>query len=380
MTLEKVKVYELAKELGMDSITLIDKLKQLDIDVKSHMSSLETEEVKLVKESVAKEKAVLSKIAKTAKTTKKKAETATTEAAAPKRAGTTVIRRRAKSSDEAAAPETTSETALPADAAAPTPAEETQVEQIAAETAAPAAETDQPSTEAPARAAAPAATAAPTAAKPAAPAHVPLKGSGLKMHTLLGSRSEGIAPAKTSSILNIVKEEPRRAPPPRVAPNVRPNVPGQMPQVTPRGPGSGITTLGKDQIDRLVEEENTFKKKGGAGRNERGNEPTAVKISDYRAKKELVFLPKKKKVPVNKEIKHTTITKPAQHKRKIRFENTITVAQLADAMGVKAGELMKKLITQGMMVTINHPLDFDTATLLAHEYQYEVENVAFKES
>jgi translation initiation factor IF-2 len=34
---------------------------------------------------------------------------------------------------------------------------------------------------------------------------------------------------------------------------------------------------------------------------------------------------------------------------------------------------------QGTMVTINHPLDFETAALLANEFNYEVENVAFDE-
>jgi len=80
----------------------------------------------------------------------------------------------------------------------------------------------------------------------------------------------------------------------------------------------------------------TFKKKAGAGRGERDKEPTDVKVSDYRAKKELVFLPKKKKVPVNKEIRRTQITKPAAHKRVVRFENTITVAELAKLNGDKS--------------------------------------------
>ena len=35
-----VKVYELAKELGVDSISLLDRLKSLNIQVKSHMSDL----------------------------------------------------------------------------------------------------------------------------------------------------------------------------------------------------------------------------------------------------------------------------------------------------------------------------------------------------
>jgi translation initiation factor IF-2 len=55
----------------------------------------------------------------------------------------------------------------------------------------------------------------------------------------------------------------------------------------------------------------------------------------------------------------------------------ITVGDLAKAMGVKAGEVLKKLIDMGMMATINQMLDHDTAVLLAGEFEYQVENVAF---
>src|SRR5207344_2908194 len=43
----------------------------------------------------------------------------------------------------------------------------------------------------------------------------------------------------------------------------------------------------------------------------------------------------------------------------------------------KAGEVLKKLIDMGMMATINQMLDHDTAVLLAGEFDYQVENIAF---
>jgi translation initiation factor IF-2 len=46
-------------------------------------------------------------------------------------------------------------------------------------------------------------------------------------------------------------------------------------------------------------------------------------------------------------------------------------------MGVKAGEVIKKLMGMGMMATINQVLDADTATLIASEFDHQVENVAF---
>lgn len=53
--------------------------------------------------------------------------------------------------------------------------------------------------------------------------------------------------------------------------------------------------------------------------------------------------------------------------REIEIPETITVADLAAAMSVKAGEVIKTLMGMGMMVTINQMLDTDTATLVVEE-------------
>ena len=68
---------------------------------------------------------------------------------------------------------------------------------------------------------------------------------------------------------------------------------------------------------------------------------------------------------------------PRASKRVIRISEVVTVGDLAKAMGVKAGEVLKKLMDMGMMATINQVLDHDTATLIAGEFDYQVENVAF---
>lgn len=52
----KVRVYELAKELRMTSKELISKMKDLDLNINSHMSSLEEEEAEMVKELIEEEK------------------------------------------------------------------------------------------------------------------------------------------------------------------------------------------------------------------------------------------------------------------------------------------------------------------------------------
>ncbi|WP_437178070.1 translation initiation factor IF-2 [Geomonas diazotrophica] len=72
----------------------------------------------------------------------------------------------------------------------------------------------------------------------------------------------------------------------------------------------------------------------------------------------------------------TEITVPKAIKRIIKISESITVGELAKRMGIKATDLIRALMKLGVMATINHPLDFDTATLLATDFGYEIENVA----
>ena len=88
-------------------------------------------------------------------------------------------------------------------------------------------------------------------------------------------------------------------------------------------------------------------------------------------------IPKKKRVLPGKEIRKTEITVPKASKRVIKISEVITVGDLSREMGVKAGEVIKKLMGMGMMATINQVLDADTATLIASEFDHQVENVAF---
>ncbi|MDG4474883.1 translation initiation factor IF-2 [Thiovibrio frasassiensis] len=60
-------------------------------------------------------------------------------------------------------------------------------------------------------------------------------------------------------------------------------------------------------------------------------------------------------------------------KKRIKVLETITVGDLAHRMGLKVGELIAKLLGMGVMATINQALDVDTATLVASDFGYEVE-------
>ncbi len=54
-------------------------------------------------------------------------------------------------------------------------------------------------------------------------------------------------------------------------------------------------------------------------------------------------------------------------KREVAIPETITVGDLAKLLAVKAGEVIKTLMGMGTMVTINQPLDQDTAILVVEE-------------
>jgi translation initiation factor IF-2 len=106
---------------------------------------------------------------------------------------------------------------------------------------------------------------------------------------------------------------------------------------------------------------------------------------DLDDRRERVFEPgsrsgkgKKKQPKIERaaEGKKTEITTPKAIKRIIKISETITVGELAKRMGIKATDLIRALMKMGLMATINHPLDVDTATLLAGDFGYEIENVA----
>ena len=89
------------------------------------------------------------------------------------------------------------------------------------------------------------------------------------------------------------------------------------------------------------------------------------------------FRPVKKRVMV-KESKKTEVTVPKAIKRIIRIAETITVGELAKRMGVKGGDLIKKLMQLGVLVNINQNIDTDVASLVASEFGYEVEKVSLE--
>ena len=193
---------------------------------------------------------------------------------------------------------------------------------------------------------------------------------------------------------------PRPGAPRPGAPGARPGErpagtgrPGERPSGPPRGPDRPAPLAPIDTA-ALAEERRKGRKAAPAAPatdfNKAGKKGAPVvkkkevfKKPDLLDKRERVFEPgprsgkgKKRFVEKVQIGKKTEITVPKAIKRIIKITESITVGELAKRMGIKATDLIRALMKMGVMATINHPLDFDTATLLATEFGYEIENVA----
>ena len=60
----------------------------------------------------------------------------------------------------------------------------------------------------------------------------------------------------------------------------------------------------------------------------------------------------------------TLITTPKAIKRRIKIDEAIMVSDLAKRMGIKAGEVIKRLMAMGVMASLNQAIDLDTATVI----------------
>jgi translation initiation factor IF-2 len=85
---------------------------------------------------------------------------------------------------------------------------------------------------------------------------------------------------------------------------------------------------------------------------------------------------------MKKAIKKLTkgeLTVPKAIKRRVKVGESITVGELAKRMGIKSGAIIKQLLQMGVIANINYPIDFDSATIVAGEFGYEVEHASMQE-
>lgn len=378
-----MKVFEFAKEVGVETIALMDKIRAWKLPVKSHMASLTDEQVDEIKERLAEEtgeakkkttkkvvkkKAVAKKTAAKKKTVAKKTavkkvavkkasvETASEGKKSSKKTVTrkkTVIRRKAADLEAKAKEDLLEANAaeLASELQSQSSAEETQAVSATETTFAPSAteEGGGPATNI-------------EAEKPSKRRNIVGRMDLSRVAGQQGARgSQSSAPRSTEVTPRTSGPAPMKVGP-RTGPgrNIRTGFVGPAPMVSE-----------EDLLEKKLREE---RKKKGAGKEQTTQTFTA---SDFR-KREIIFQPKKKRV-LTGQSKKTQITQPKALKRIVKMQDTISVNELAQAMNVKVPQLTKKLVAEGIMANMNTPLDFDTVSLIVGEFGFEAQNVAINE-
>ncbi|MCG6868540.1 MAG: translation initiation factor IF-2 [Gammaproteobacteria bacterium] len=118
---------------------------------------------------------------------------------------------------------------------------------------------------------------------------------------------------------------------------------------------------------------------GGGDEARSGRKEQLHVASDKRGRRK----PRRKSVKVVASGKHRFERPTAPVIKEVVIPETITVAELAQKMAVKAPEVIKVLMGMGVMATINQPIEQDTAMLVVDEMghkakRYEVEDIETK--
>ncbi len=374
--MSRMKVFELAKKLKIEDEILLQRIRDVGLGIEDATETLESEEVKILEELIRKEK---------------------TDSVVEERIKPTVIRRRAKekpaeSPDQDVTPEVIEETPVveteperePRDDAGPrlktVEKEQVSAPRIISKEVVKERKPKQEGEEKPAAKG----VRAPEAdeGKPATPQHP----TEQREERVLGKRLKTVSKEEMTEI-------------------VRPKIihKPQHVEITAADRKRSVPTTGagadKKAVVAPVNREADKKRKRKKKRGDVVDDKAAIRhpvkkrevlittevsaVTDEVARAKPGPLARKfKKAPktVKKAMLKTAITTPKASKRVIKIEEVVTVGELAKRMGVKASDLIRKLMELGTMATINKVIDLDTASIIAHEFGYEVENIAFEET
>jgi translation initiation factor IF-2 len=372
--MSKIRVYELARELSLTNKALMDKLQKMEIQVGSHMSSLEDDAVKRVKAVIFGKKEPSAEETRVKPTVirrrRKPTETAPAEALEPEEeaAEPAPSHEPPPAAEEVAPPEPPPDVTVPVDAhaAEPAPVPESERE-------------PEPMIEEP----------EPVEAEPAAdePALAPSASEAEPVT----EESPAAAPTPAADRQKKVVRKLKRDEPARIIkmPIVPIDTTRQPAVIEPRGvrvvrPGETADTPPSGDFDA----DKRKKRKGKPEDTEAEKKFIKKKISF--SKKAVVEadelyddqrLRKPRKGAKGKREAGQKVAAPVAKaiKRRIKVDDNIVLSDLAKRLGVKAGEIIKVLMGMGTMAGVNQSIDYETAALIAAEFNYEVERAAFEE-
>jgi translation initiation factor IF-2 len=393
MTQPKKRVYELARELNMTNKSLLDRISSLDLGLNSHMSTLDDDIEARIRHFI---------------------QGGTEPTLVEKRVQPTVIRRRRKVVEvpltepetPAAEVEAEAETSFEAEVASEetetSPATEPAPEGLGADTQAqiqpaveipaeapPAeaeSETEKMSTFALQESIEPEPTQVEaTSPEPAAEA---VPGPVAEPEKPAAGQQEGAAEPtakpkkrKKEAAAKIIKlpEKPVR-PTAEPLPAEKPETAPAAAEVTEAPAPAKDERAKKKGKKRAVEEEETaqdkrFPKKKVPFRKKEVIEGADLYSNRQRPRKGRKGA-KAKAVPIGQK---TQITTAKAIKRRVKIDETIVLSDLAKRMGIKAADMIAKLMGMGVMATVNQTIDYETACLVAAEFEYEIEKASFEE-
>jgi len=352
--MSKTRVYELAKELGIENRDLITRLERLGIAVKSHSSSLEDQDVERVKKefTLGERSTVVEKRVKSGVIRRRAVRK-------PLEPGQAAEAEEELPMDESGAPEPVPEEAEIAPAE-PEEVPPPKVEPVKKPEAKPAAKPLPPSRE------------VAEAEKPEERAAEKIEEAAAEKSAAVRKEAPqpGAVPAEGAAPRDRERVEKKAKPVAPEAPKEKAAAGEAKPDEKPLEKEDAEALKKKKRPVEVVVDESPVRKKAFIKQRVDKKDRRVKKSRDGEGQRS--WKDEKKEVVV--QMKETMITTPKAIKRRIKVHEAIRVGDLAKKMGVKASEIIGKLMSSGMMVTINQSIDVDTATLVASEFDYQVES------
>jgi translation initiation factor IF-2 len=387
--MSRIRVYDLAKEAGMVSKELADKLIDLGYNIKGHSSTVDDDVADEIRRNVL-----------------GTAETEVVEKRISTKGHTTIIRRRSQTVRRAPEPVPAAEEKVetsgdaieeiekqaPKKKAAKKKKEEDAVAAAVAEDVLEAESASITSTEEPK-----AALEEPEAEKPAEEAEPQEKAEEQPVDEAEKEKEEkpkpkvikrivpprkGLAKVIKKAAIQVPEEKPKA--PARPARPARP-AKGKAKTTSAKAPlnakageakaGEGLRSgKGKKKGKRLVQFRSEQEERGDRFKKGFGNKRKGQR--GFGADDDREYGPRGARGLKGKKKKAEMTPPPAETKaikKRIKVFETISVGDLAHKMSVKVNQVIAKLMGLDVMATVNQVLDIDTATLIAADFGYEVE-------
>ena len=365
--MSKIRIYELAKELGVENKVVLSKAQELGFRGKSsHSHSLDADEADAVRRAIIRQAIGTPKSSNSeVVTTRVDRVTGATEAVVEKRSGNVIRRRRS------------AEMESPAVASQPVQAEPVASSSMAVTSSDGGA----------AREISPSLQAAEELFAPQGEETI-IEEEAAPEAVVIPEEAEVVEPAPVEPEPTVVAAAVPPQPPVETKPGVGPRILGRIelpvakkpvakPADTRRGVVGGAAPSREAPREVFDTEEESAKKKPGAFKKGRKREISSRDLVDYGGRE--VRRSKSRKDDDRRRGLGIEQDKPKVAKRVIELGDAISVGELAKQMTLKSGEVIAKLLGLGVLATINQMIDKDTAQIVADELGYEVKHVEFNE-